>query len=66
MGHIQTKSATCLAYLNDYGHYISIDRIIGSQYLVLDPTKGVKLCNFNILDKATNGRDINFYEIKVA
>jgi len=51
IAHIQTKPATCLGYLNDYGHYVLIDRVSSSQYHVCDPTKGVKWCNFSVLDR---------------
>jgi hypothetical protein len=66
IAHIETKPATCLGYVNNYGHYVLIDRVTDSQYHVCDPTKGIKYCNFNILDKATNGRSIQYYEMKVA
>ena len=66
MAHIQTKPATCLGYLIDYGHYVTINRMTATQYLVLDPIKGVKWCNFNVLDNATGGRSITYYEVSVA
>ncbi|MCL2114967.1 MAG: cysteine peptidase family C39 domain-containing protein [Methanobrevibacter sp.] len=66
IAHIETKPASCLGYQNNYGHYVLIDRINNSQYHVMDPTKGIKWCDFTTLDNATNGRNISYYEMKVA
>lgn len=64
IAHIQTKPATCLGYLNDYGHYILIYAVSATgQYKIADPTKGFKKCKPSVLDNATNGRDIYYYSI---
>lgn len=64
IAHIQTKPATCLGYTGDYGHYILIYDITNDGYYkIADPTKGLKTCKPSIIDKATNGRSINYYTI---
>lgn len=64
VAHIQTKPATCLNYVNDYGHYILIYSVTATcLYKVADPTKGLKTCKPAVLDKATNGREIHYYSI---
>ena len=64
IAHIQTKPATCLGYLGDYGHYILIyDVSSDGKYKIADPTKGLKQCSPSILDKATNGRSIYYYSV---
>lgn len=65
LAHIQTKPATCLGYLNDYGHWIVIYGVGGDKYVIADPTKGLKTCSTNILDKATNGRAIYYYKVEL-
>ena len=65
IAQIQTKPATCLGFVNDYGHYILIYAVTSDGYYkVADPTKGLKKCKPSILDKATNGRDIGYYSVK--
>ena len=65
IAHIQTKPATCLGFVNDYGHYILIYGVTSDGYYqVADPTKGLKKCSPKILDNATNGRDIGYYQVK--
>lgn len=65
IAHIQTKPATCLGFVNDYGHYILLYGYDSNGYYkVADPTKGLKKCTPKILDKATNGRNIKYYSIK--
>ena len=67
IAHIQTKSASCLGYKGDYGHYIVIYKAfkkgLTKYYRVADPTKGIHDCKSGILDKATNGRDIKYYTV---
>lgn len=66
IAHIQTKPATCLNYVNDYGHYILIYSVTATGlYKVADPTKGLKTCKPAVLDKATNGRDIKYYSVSL-
>lgn len=66
IAHIQTKSAKCLGYQNDYGHYVLIyGTTLSGAYKVADPTKGLKVCKANELDKATNGRSINYYSVGI-
>ena len=68
IAHIQTKPAHCLGFSNDYGHYILIHKAYRKgfeYYSVADPTKGIKVCKASVLDKATNGRDIGYYVIKI-
>lgn len=64
VAHIQTKPATCLGYVGDYGHYILIYGYTSDgKYKIADPTKGLKSCKSTIIDKATNGRSINYYSV---
>ena len=69
IAHIQTRPATCLGYKGDYGHYVVIygayRKLLTSYYKVADPTKGLKKCKASILDKATNGRNINYYKVEI-
>ena len=65
IAHIQTKNASCLNYINDYGHYVCIYGIKNGKYLIADPTKGLKSCNPKILDRATNGRSIHYYSVEI-
>jgi ABC-type bacteriocin/lantibiotic exporter with double-glycine peptidase domain len=65
LAHIQTKPATCLGYLNDYGHWVVIYGVSGDKYLIADPTKGIKTFTSSILDKATNGRTIHYYKVEL-
>lgn len=64
--HIQTKTANCLNYKNDYGHYILCYDTTGDYYKLADPTKGLKTCKANMIDNATNGRDIGYYAVELA
>ena len=63
IAHIDTKPASCLGYINNYGHYVLIYDITNTHYKVADPTKGLKTCKFNILDKAMLHRTINYYSV---
>jgi len=66
IAHIQTKPATCLGYVGDYGHYILIYGMTNDGlYKIADPTKGIKKCKPSILDKATNGRSIHYYKVEI-
>ena len=66
IAHIHTKPATCLGFINDYGHYVLIYGYTSSGYYkVADPTKGLISCTPKILDKATNGRDIKYYKVEI-
>lgn len=64
IAHIQTRPATCLGFQGDYGHYVLIYWCRKGYYYIADPTKGIKRCKASVLDKATNGRDIGYYEVK--
>ena len=64
IAHIQTAPATCLGFKGDYGHYVLIYWCKNKEYFIADPTKGMHKCKATILDKATNGRDIGYYEVK--
>ena len=63
IAHIDTKPASCLGYINNYGHYVLIYDITNTYYKVADPTKGLKTCKFSILDKAMLYRTINYYSV---
>lgn len=65
VAHIDTKPASCLGYVNNYGHYILIYAINDTHYYVADPTKGLKKCKFSVLDKAMLGRTINYYSMSI-
>ncbi|MGN0176634.1 MAG: C39 family peptidase [Methanobrevibacter sp.] len=65
IAHIDTKPATCLGYKNNYGHYVLIYGANSTDYLVADPTKGLKKCKFSVLDKAQLGRSINYYSVGI-
>ena len=68
IAHIETGGKTkpaCLGYINNYGHYILIYGVSGDYYLVADPTKGLRKCKFSQIDKATNGRSINYYSVTI-
>ena len=65
IAHIETKPATCLGYVNNYGHYILIYGVTNDGYYkIADPTKGIRTCKPSILNNATNGRDIGYYQVK--
>lgn len=67
LAHIQTRDATCLRYIGDYGHWVVIKGVSGSNYIVNDPTKGPdKVCASTVLDNATNGRAIYYYSVELA
>ena len=67
MAHYETgPTKSCLGFIQNYGHYGVINRVTNTQYLMLDPTKGVRWCNHSIVDRATNGRNIHYYEVSVA
>lgn len=64
IAHIQTKPATCLGYVGDYGHYILLYGLTNDGYYkIADPTKGIKKCKASVLDHATNGRAIYYYRV---
>ena len=43
IAHIQTRPASCLGFVNDYGHYILIYAVTNDGYYrVADPTEGLK------------------------
>ena len=63
--HIQTKPATCLGFVHDYGHWIICHKVKDNKYYVIDPTKGSKVCNYQTLNRATNGRNIGYYSVEI-
>lgn len=66
IAHIETGGNTkpsCLGFIQNYGHYISIYKIKNGNFVVFDPTKGTKTCIPSQIIKATNGRDIHFYSV---
>ena len=66
IAHIQTKPATCLGYVGDYGHYILIYGMTNDNLCkIADPTKGIKKCKPTILDNATNGRSLGYYRVGI-
>lgn len=66
IAHIQTRPATCLGYVGDYGHYILIYGMTNDNlYKIADPTKGIKKCKPTILDNATNGRSLGYYRVGI-
>ena len=65
IAHIQTKPATCLGFLKDYGHFVLIYWCKKGQYYIADPTKGIKKCKASTIDNATNGRDIKYYSVGI-
>lgn len=66
IAHIQTRPATCLGYVGDYGHYILVYGLTNDGYYkIADPTKGIKKCKTSILDNATNGRAIHYYRVGI-
>lgn len=66
IAHIQTyPAASCLDYINDYGHYILIWKAERNKYYICDPTKGDKVCSASVIDNATEGRDIGYYAISL-
>ena len=66
IAHIQTKPATCLGYVGDYGHYILIYGLTSDGYYkIADPTKGIKKCKASNIDHATNGRSIHYYRVGI-
>ena len=68
IAHIETGGATkpqCLGFSSNFGHWISIYNTTSDyKFKVYDPTKGYKTCNANQIIKATNGRQIYFYQVK--
>ena len=68
IAHIETGGNTkpkCLGFQSNFGHWISIYNVTGDyKFKVYDPTKGYKTCNANQIIKATNGRQIYFYQVK--
>jgi ABC-type bacteriocin/lantibiotic exporter with double-glycine peptidase domain len=61
--HYETKAANCSGFHNNYGHYCVIKGIIGNEYIIYDPTRGEFKCKFEVMDKATNGRELFYYAI---
>ena len=68
IAHIETGGATkpqCLGFSSNFGHWVSIYNTTSDyKFKVYDPTKGYKTCNANQIIKATNGRQIYFYQVK--
>ena len=67
IAHIETGGTTkptCLGYINNYRHYIHINKAKDNKYTILDPTKGIKTCKADTINKATNGRNIQYYKIQ--
>ena len=67
IAHIETGGTTkpqCLGYINNYGHYIHINKAQNNKYTILDHTKGIKTCQASSINKATNGRNIQYYKIQ--
>ena len=65
MMHIQTKPAKCLGYINDDGHWVLCYKVGDNTYYIADPTKGFKKCNFQTINRATNGRKIYYYTVEM-
>ena len=65
MMHIQTRPAKCLGYVNDYGHWVLCYKTGDNKYYIADPTKGFKVCNFQTINRATNGRKIYYYTVEM-
>ena len=63
--HIETKPATCLGFVSNYGHWIICYKAKDNQYYLIDPTKSLKKCNFQVINRATNGRDLGYYEVEI-
>ena len=68
IAHIETGGATkpqCLGFSSNFGHWVSIYNVTSDyKFKVYDPTKGYKTCNANQIIKATNNRQIYFYQVK--
>ena len=68
IAHIETggnTKPTCLGFSQNFGHWVSIYNTTSDyKFKVYDPTKGYKTCNANQIIKATNGRQIYFYQVK--
>lgn len=64
---IETKSAgPCLGFQRSYGHYIMCYKADTNKYYVMDPTKGPKVCNSTVLNKATGGsKHRKFYKVEM-
>lgn len=73
IAHIETGGASrpnCLGYQKNYGHYVCIygikgNFVTGYKYLVADPSRGMKTCPASQINKATNKRMIDFYEMSL-
>lgn len=66
MTHFETKpSSSCSGFINNYGHWGVLDRLVNGRYETYDPTKGVYWCPTGVMDRATNGRDIGYYEVSL-
>lgn len=67
IAHIETGGKTrpsCLGYSRNYGHWISIyNYTIDKKFKIYDPTMRYKECRADQIIKATNGRDIHFYQV---
>lgn len=68
INHFETgdPDADCAGFENNYGHYEVIKTYANGQYLCWDPTKGAYWCRADSMNKATNGRSIKFYEVRLA
>ena len=67
IAHIETgdPNLKCVQYKENYGHWISIyDTTQDYKFKIFDPSRTYKVCNANQIIKATNGRQIYFYQVK--
>lgn len=65
MMHIETKPSKCLGYVNNYGHWIMCYKTGNNTYYIADPTMGLKKCNFQDINRATNGRTLYYYSVEI-
>ena len=67
IAHIETgdPNLKCVQYKKNYGHWISIyNTTMDYKFKIFDPSRTYKTCNANQIIKATNGRQIYFYQVK--
>ena len=63
---IETRSASCLGFKQSFGHYIVCYKAKDNKYYVIDPTKSYKVCNFQVLNRATGGSKTRyFYKVEI-
>lgn len=67
IAHIDSSKASCLNYSkeNNFGHYILIYGVDGNYYKIADPLRKLTKCKTTTLDKAMEGRKINYYSISL-